>query len=196
MRARADRSRFAHGSTMLLIDCPYCGMARPEIEFAYGGEAHIARAADPSTLSDEELANFLYFRSNPKGVLAERWRHSFGCRRFFNCLRDTLSDKILTFTRRANLGRIVEPNELSQANEPAVSSRSRRLDRPFAPSRLHLRRPPLSRLFRRHAGVRADRQWRSSGWALVQISPSAGNSQSAGPEEPNALVTVDVGPAA
>ena len=33
---------------MLLIDCPYCGMARPEIEFAYGGEAHIARAADPS----------------------------------------------------------------------------------------------------------------------------------------------------
>ena len=28
---------------MLLIDCPYCGMARPEIEFAYGGEAHIAR---------------------------------------------------------------------------------------------------------------------------------------------------------
>ena len=33
---------------MLLIDCPYCGMARPEIEFAYGGEAHIARPADPS----------------------------------------------------------------------------------------------------------------------------------------------------
>ena len=54
---------------MLLIDCPYCGMARPEIEFRYGGEAHIARAADPSALSDEELANFLYFRSNPKGVL-------------------------------------------------------------------------------------------------------------------------------
>ena len=80
---------------MLLIDCPYCGMARPEIEFRYGGEAHIARAADPSTLSDEELANFLYFRSNPKGVLAERWRHAFGCGRFFNCLRDTLSDKIL-----------------------------------------------------------------------------------------------------
>jgi sarcosine oxidase subunit delta len=28
-------------------------------------------------------------------VLAERWRHTFGCGRFFNCLRDTLSDKIL-----------------------------------------------------------------------------------------------------
>ena len=30
-----------------------------------------------------------------KGVLAERWRHAFGCGRFFNCLRDTVSDKIL-----------------------------------------------------------------------------------------------------
>ena len=37
---------------MLLIACPYCGMERPEIEFAYGGEAHIARPADPSALSD------------------------------------------------------------------------------------------------------------------------------------------------
>jgi sarcosine oxidase subunit delta len=80
---------------MLLIDCPYCRLPRPEIEFAYGGEAHIARASDPSALSDEEWAAFLYFRSNPKGVLAERWRHTFGCGRFFNCLRDTLSDKIL-----------------------------------------------------------------------------------------------------
>ena len=80
---------------MLLIDCPYCGMARPEIEFAYGGEAHIARPPDPSALSDEEWVNFLYFRSNPKGVLAERWRHAHGCGRFFNCLRDTLSDEIL-----------------------------------------------------------------------------------------------------
>jgi len=80
---------------MLLIDCPYCRIARPEIEFAYGGEAHIARPADPSAISDEEWANFLYFRSNPKGVAAERWRHAHGCGRFFNCLRDTVSDKIL-----------------------------------------------------------------------------------------------------
>jgi sarcosine oxidase, subunit delta len=80
---------------MLLIACPYCGMERPEIEFANGGEAHIARPADPSALTDEEWANFLYFRSNPKGVIAERWRHAYGCGRFFNCLRDTVSDRIL-----------------------------------------------------------------------------------------------------
>ena len=79
---------------MLLINCPYCEMERPEIEFRHAGEAHIARAADPSQASDEEWANFLYFRSNPKGLYAERWRHTSGCGRFFNCLRDTVSDKI------------------------------------------------------------------------------------------------------
>jgi sarcosine oxidase subunit delta len=76
---------------MLLIDCPYCGK-RPEIEFAYGGEAHIARPADPSALDDEQWAAFLYLRSNPKGLHAERWRHLHGCGRFFNALRDTASD--------------------------------------------------------------------------------------------------------
>ena len=80
---------------MLLIDCPYCGK-RPEIEFSYGGEAHIARPADPSELSDEEWATFLYVRTNPKGIHAERWRHSNGCGRFFNAVRDTVSDFFVT----------------------------------------------------------------------------------------------------
>ena len=35
-----------HSSVMLLIDCPYCGV-RPELEFVYGGQAHIARPAQP-----------------------------------------------------------------------------------------------------------------------------------------------------
>ena len=79
---------------MLLINCPYCG-PRPELEFSYGGEAHIARAADPSTLSDEELCAYLYLRSNTRGVHAERWRHLRGCARFFNALRDTTTDRLL-----------------------------------------------------------------------------------------------------
>ncbi|WP_029353295.1 sarcosine oxidase subunit delta [Bosea sp. 117] len=76
---------------MLIINCPWCG-DRPEIEFRYGGEAHIARPADPATLSDEEWAEFLYNRTNPKGRHAERWRHIHGCGRFFNAVRDTVSD--------------------------------------------------------------------------------------------------------
>lgn len=70
-------------------------MERPEIEFRHAGEAHVARAADPSQLNDQEWAEFLYFRSNPKGVHAERWRHVHGCGRFFNALRNTVSDRIL-----------------------------------------------------------------------------------------------------
>jgi sarcosine oxidase subunit alpha len=50
----------------------------------------------------------------------------------------------------------------------------------------------LSGLARRHAGLRAARQWRASGRALVQISPAARHAV-AGAEEPNALVTLDAG---
>ena len=79
---------------MLLIPCPYCG-PRPELEFSYGGEAHIARPADPAALTDEQWADFLYARTNPKGAHAERWRHLHGCGRFFNLRRDTVTDRFL-----------------------------------------------------------------------------------------------------
>ncbi len=79
---------------MLLIECPHCG-ARDEAEFSCGGEAHIARPKEADRLSDAEWADYLYMRSNPKGVLAERWCHSFGCRRWFNVERDTVSHEIL-----------------------------------------------------------------------------------------------------
>ena len=80
---------------MLLIHCPYCDELLPEAEFAYAGEAHIARAENPSDLSDEDWESFLYIRSNVKGVHFERRRHIHGCGRFFNAVRDTVSDKIL-----------------------------------------------------------------------------------------------------
>ena len=81
---------------MLLIPCPYCG-PRPELEFRHAGEAHVVR--DPSLASDADWGAYLYVRQNPKGVLAERWRHASGCGRFFNCLRDSVSDDILATYR-------------------------------------------------------------------------------------------------
>ncbi len=78
---------------MLMIDCPWCG-PRDESEFSYGGEAHIARPADPDALSDEEWADYLFHRANPKGLHREQWCHSHGCRRWFNALRDTVSYRI------------------------------------------------------------------------------------------------------
>jgi sarcosine oxidase subunit delta len=79
---------------VLLVNCPYCG-ARPEIEFRCGGQAHISRPAQPAQLTDQEWAEFLFYRSNTKGKHAERWLHLHGCGRWFNAQRDTVSDKFL-----------------------------------------------------------------------------------------------------
>ncbi|WP_449278760.1 sarcosine oxidase subunit delta [Leucobacter sp. GX24907] len=75
---------------MLLIECPNCG-PRDETEFHYGGQAHVAYPADPNALSDREWAEYLFYRDNPRGLYAERWNHSIGCRKWFNALRDTVT---------------------------------------------------------------------------------------------------------
>ena len=56
---------------MLLIPCPWCG-PRDEIEFRYGGEAHVAYPADPPVVDDLELARYIFYRGNPKGRFQER----------------------------------------------------------------------------------------------------------------------------
>ena len=79
---------------MLLIACPWCG-EREELEFHYGGQAHVAYPADPTALSDGEWGEYLFVRDNPKGPFAERWSHSAGCRRWFNVVRHTVTHEIL-----------------------------------------------------------------------------------------------------
>jgi len=75
---------------LLLIKCPHCG-ERAETEFSYGGEAGIKRPADPFALSDEEWADYLFNRKNPRGAHKELWNHAQGCRRWFTVQRDTVS---------------------------------------------------------------------------------------------------------
>ena len=77
---------------MLLIACPYCG-ERPEVEFVYGGQAHLTRPSGGAEVTDQGWSDFLYSRDNLKGLHAERWRHTHGCGRFFNALRDTTTDQ-------------------------------------------------------------------------------------------------------
>jgi sarcosine oxidase, subunit delta len=79
---------------MLLIPCPGCG-PRDESEFSYGREGHIARPAEPDTLSDAAWGEYIFMRKNPKGVHYERWVHTRGCRRWFNMARHTVSHRIL-----------------------------------------------------------------------------------------------------
>jgi len=78
---------------MLRIACPWCG-EREEIEFSYGGQAHLAYPRDPHALSDEQWAQYLFMRDNPKGLFRERWVHSAGCRRWFNVERHTVTHAI------------------------------------------------------------------------------------------------------
>ena len=78
---------------MLNIKCPYCGF-RDESEFSCGGEAHIIRPGYEIKLTDEEWAEYLFMRNNPKGNFTERWFHAQGCRKWFNVVRNTVTNEI------------------------------------------------------------------------------------------------------
>ena len=79
---------------MMRIECPCCGL-RSEDEFRCGGEAHIARPADPAAVDDDSWAAYLYRRENPKGLHCERWHHRYGCGQWFNVVRDLVSHEIV-----------------------------------------------------------------------------------------------------
>ena len=77
---------------MMQLNCPFCG-PRPENEFHCGGTTGIVRTS--LACDDETWGSYLYFRANPKGAHAERWRHTYGCRQWFNILRDTASHEVM-----------------------------------------------------------------------------------------------------
>ena len=74
---------------MLTLTCPYCGVAAEETELSPGGEAHITRYGPGSDEADFEA--YLFQRENPKGVHFERWRHSYGCGKWFHAARCTMT---------------------------------------------------------------------------------------------------------
>lgn len=88
----------AKGRNVLLIDCPYCG-PRAEVEFDWGGESNLARPGPHDAVSEETWAEYLFFRKNERGAATERWRHSHGCRQWFNIERDTATHKVIAVYR-------------------------------------------------------------------------------------------------
>ncbi|MEM7774339.1 MAG: sarcosine oxidase subunit delta [Pseudomonadota bacterium] len=107
---------------MFLIRCPFCG-PRDQSEFSYGGEAHIARPTKPEALSDEDWADFVFMRSNPKGVFAERWHHTAGCGKWFNVLRNTATDEVLASYKVGEPPPAVAGFQLATpSGEPAIGS--------------------------------------------------------------------------
>ncbi len=77
---------------MLRLKCPYCQLDADETELSPGGEAHIRRRAMDST--DAEFTDYLFRRRNPRDVHVERWRHSFGCGKWFIAARCTLTQEV------------------------------------------------------------------------------------------------------
>ena len=78
---------------MLQMNCPWCG-PRAETEFTCGGEGGIVRPADASALTDAQWGDYLFMRKSSKGLYHEQWRHTSGCGRWFNALRDTVSYRV------------------------------------------------------------------------------------------------------
>src|SRR5262249_10524392 len=83
---------------LLLLDCPWCGQ-RDEREFRCAGESHIARPGPAASVGDEAWARYLFARANPKGIHRERWLHVWGCGRWFNVARDTVSHRVVAVYR-------------------------------------------------------------------------------------------------
>ena len=77
---------------MLILTCPCCGIEAEETELATGGEAHLKRYGPGST--DEDFEQYLFLRPNHKGVHFERWRHAYGCGKWFLAARDTVTMEV------------------------------------------------------------------------------------------------------
>ena len=76
----------------MLIPCPWCG-PRSQVEFTYGGDATLRRAA--ADAPEAAWAEYVYLRDNPCGPHDELWYHGAGCRSWFKVRRDTRTHEIL-----------------------------------------------------------------------------------------------------
>lgn len=86
---------------MLLLTCPNCGAECEETELTPGGEAHLKRYGPGS--SDEAFSGYLFERKNPRGVHFERWRHAFGCGKWFHAARCTVTLEVFgTYTAQTS----------------------------------------------------------------------------------------------
>jgi len=76
---------------MKIITCPING-PRPLQEFVFGGE--VRDMPDPSTTSDTQWAEFVFFRQGEPGVRKEWWYH-LASGTWFIAERDNVNDVFL-----------------------------------------------------------------------------------------------------
>ena len=132
-------------------------------------------------LLGRRLDGYLFVRRNPRGVHFERWRHAFGCGKWFHVARCTATLEVFG-SYPADVG--APPDDIVaaiRARRPdweglAVSGRLSRggllIDRD-APVGFRLERQGVAGLRRRHARLGAARQRPGAGRAVVQVPPAA-----------------------
>ena len=106
---------------MLLLKCPYCGAKCEETELSPGGEAHIKRYGPGS--SDQDFEAYLFMRENPKGVHFERWRHVYGCGKWFHAARCTQTLEVFGTYSAQTFEPPQEIKDKISAKRPGWSSR-------------------------------------------------------------------------
>jgi len=92
-----------------LITCPHCGV-RPKEEFTIRGDAGPMRPAPEAAF--EVWDAYVHLRDNVRGVMAEHWQHSGGCRRWLVVERDTFTHDVHSVVDAAEFAR-------AQAAKPA-----------------------------------------------------------------------------
>ena len=78
---------------MMQLPCPHCGL-RDEHEFRFGGPAHTVRPGPPELVNDDSWTEYLFHHDQIAGWQAELWVHQFGCRKWFNLWRNTVTHEV------------------------------------------------------------------------------------------------------
>ena len=155
---------------MLLINCPYCG-ERPEPEFVYGGQAHIARPQHPAAARRPQdwAAVPLRARQHPR-----RARRALAPRARLRALLQRAARHHHRPLPRHLQGRRAAPGGAGERHERRAlrTASGGRIER-SARAQLPLRRALLQRLCRRHPRLRAARQRRAPDGPLLQVPPPA-----------------------
>jgi sarcosine oxidase subunit delta len=76
------------------IQCPFCG-ERDISEFAYLGDASVARPDPEAADAPARFFAEVYLRDNPAGPFEEFWYHASGCRSWLRVRRNTRTHQIL-----------------------------------------------------------------------------------------------------
>lgn len=97
---------------MLLIPCPHCGQ-RNSGEFRYAGEGR--PRPDVTATTPQQWRSYLYERRNAAGWVRESWYHTFGCRRFCNLERDTVTNAVRPVASVESGPRGLEDNVVADA---------------------------------------------------------------------------------